>query len=96
MIKSASRSKNVGIKLDKLLFYTHAEAKDNHHYHIFGHLSQPNIRQYKNRICIDTSAIYGDALSCAIIKKDNLSFDSVAFLGEQKPASQIYNILFDF
>ena len=96
MIKSASRSKNVGIKLDKLLAYTKIEAKDNEHYHIFGHLSQPNIRQYKNRICIDTSAIYGDALSCAIIKKDKLSFDSVSFLGEQKLASQIYNLLFDF
>ncbi len=96
MIKSASRSKNVGVKLDKLLFYTHTEAKDNRHYHIFGHLSQPNIRQYKNKICIDTSAIYGDALSCAIIKGDTLSFDSVAFLGEQKPALQTYNLLFDF
>lgn len=96
MMKSASRSRNIGVKLDKLLDYTKREAKDNSHYHIFGHLSQPNIRQYKNRICIDTSAIYGDTLSCAIIKKDKLSFDSVAFLGEQKPASQIYNLLFDF
>lgn len=96
MIKSASRSQNIGLKLDKLLSYTHIEAKENQHYHIFGHLSQPNIRQYKNRICIDTSAIYGNALSCAVIKGDNLSFDSVKFLGEQKPATQIYNLLFDF
>lgn len=96
MIKSASRSKNRGVKLDELLSYTHTEARNNSHYHIFGHLSQPNIRQYKNRICIDTSAIYGDALTCAIIKEDKLSFDSVGFLGEQKSASQIYNLLFDF
>ena len=96
MIKSASRSKNRGVKLDELLSYTHTEAKNNSHYHIFGHLSQPNIRQYKNRICIDTSAIYGDALTCAIIKEDKLSFDSVVFLGEQESASQIYNLLFDF
>lgn len=96
MIKSTSRSKNRGISLDKLLSYTHREAEENQHYHIFGHLSQPNIRHYKNRICIDTSAIYGNMLSCAIIKKDNLSFDSIDFLGEQKPATQTYNLLFDF
>jgi len=96
MIKSASRSKNVGIKLDILLAYTHTEAEDNRNYHIFGHLSQPNIRKYKNRICIDTSAIYGDSLSCAIIKGNSLSFDSVKFLGKQEVASQIYNLLFDF
>jgi hypothetical protein len=96
MIKSASRSQNIGIKLDKLLAYTHQEAEDNTHYHIFGHLSQPNIRHYKNRVCIDTSAIYGDALSGAIIKKDKLTFDKVNFLGEQSQATQTYNLLFNF
>ncbi len=96
MIKSASRSKNIGIKLDSLLDYTHKEAEDNTHYHIFGHLSQPNIRQYKNRVCIDTSVIYGDALSGAIIKRDKLTFDKVNFLGEQNQATQTYNLLFDF
>ncbi len=96
MIKSASRSQNRGIKLDTLLSYLIEEAKDNRHYHIFGHLSQPNIRVFKNKICIDTSAIYGDSLSCAIIKKDKLLFDSVKFQNRQKSATQEYNILFDF
>ncbi len=96
MIKCVSRSKNPNISLDELLPYTHQEAKDNQHYHIFGHLSQPNIRQYKNRICIDTSAIYGDTLSCAIIKEDNISFDSTPFEFKQKKGEQTYNLLFDF
>ncbi len=96
MVKCASRSKNPTMPLDKLLPYTHEEAKDNQHYHIFGHLSQPNIRQYKNKICIDTSAIYGDSLSCAIINKDSLTFDSTPFEFKQKQAHQSYNLLFDF
>jgi len=96
MIKSKSRSKNKGIKLDTLLPYLIQEAKDNEHYHIFGHLSQPNIRKYKNKICIDTSAIYGNSLSCAIIKKNEISYDSVKFQKKQPPSTQIYNTLFDF
>jgi UDP-2,3-diacylglucosamine pyrophosphatase LpxH len=96
MVKSTSRSKNPNIKLDDLIPFVHQEARDNTHYHIFGHLSQPNIRRYKNRICIDTSAIYGDALSCAIIKEDTLRFDAVLFQNRQKSASQVYNLLFDF
>jgi len=96
MIKCISRSKNRGVKLDDLIPYTHQEAKDNRHYHIFGHLSQPNIRKYKNKICIDTSAIYGNSLSCAIIKEDKLSFNSVPFLNKQKAVTQHYNLLFDF
>ena len=96
MIKCSSRSKNKDLKLDDLLSYIHKEAEDNQNYHIFGHLSQPNIRKYKNRICIDTSAIYGDTLSCAIIKEDQLTFDSTPFQKKQKSATQEYNILFDF
>jgi predicted phosphodiesterase len=96
MIKCASRSKNPTMPLDELLPYTHEEAKENQHYHIFGHLSQPNIRQYKNKICIDTSAIYGATLSCAIIKKNQLSFDAVPFEHKQKKGKQSYNLLFDF
>jgi len=69
MIKCISRSKNPKMPLDELIAYTHEEAQDNEHYHIFGHLSQPSIRQYKNKICIDTSAIYGNRLTCAIINK---------------------------
>ena len=96
MIKCISRSKNPKMPLDELLPYTHEEAKNNQHYHIFGHLSQPNIRQHKNKICIDTSAIYGNTLSCVIIKKKTLTFDSVAFENRQKAAEQTYNKLFDF
>jgi len=96
MIKCASRSKNKGIKLDELLSYVYEEAEENQNYHIFGHLSQPNIRKYKNRVCIDTSVIYGDTLSCAIIKEDQLTFDSTPFQKKQKSATQEYNILFDF
>jgi hypothetical protein len=96
MIKCVSRSKNPNIRLDDLIDYTHKEAQENHHYHIFGHLSQPNIRQYKNKICIDTSAIYGGTLSCAIVNRDRLSFDSVRFLNEQTASSQTENLLFDF
>ncbi len=96
MVKCRSRSKNPNMPLDKLLPYLKEEAKDNQHYHIFGHLSQPNIRQFKNKICIDTSAIYGDSLSCAIVQQDKLSFDSVPFEKLQKKANQRYNILFDF
>jgi len=96
MIKCVSRSKNPKMPLDELIDYTHTEAQDNHHYHIFGHLSQPNIRQYKNKICIDTSAIYGDTLSCLIIKKNTLSFDSVPFEYKQEKGTQTYNKLFNF
>jgi predicted MPP superfamily phosphohydrolase len=96
MIKSKSRSQNPNISLDNLIPYIHKEAKNNRHYHIFGHLSQPNIRIFKNKICIDTSAIYGNYLSCAIIEKDRLRFDSIPFLNKQKPATQKYNLLFDF
>ena len=96
MIKCTSRSKNPTMPLDELIPYTHEEAKENQHYHIFGHLSQPNIRQYKNRICIDTSAIYGDSLSCVIIKEDSLSFYSTPFEFKQKKGEQTYNLLFDF
>ena len=96
MIKCISRSKNPQMKLDELLPYSHQEAQANQHYHIFGHLSQPNIREYKNKICIDTSAIYGDSLSCAIIKDNSLTFDSIPFENKQKAAKQTYNLLFDF
>jgi hypothetical protein len=96
MIKCISRSKNPSMKLDDLIPYTHTEAQENQHYHIFGHLSQPNIRQYKNKICIDTSAIYGGSLSCAIIKNDRLTFDSVPFEKKQKAGTQYDILLFDF
>jgi predicted phosphodiesterase len=96
MIKCVSRSKNSEMPLDDLIPYTHLEAKDNEHYHIFGHLSQPSIRQYKNKVCIDTSAIYGNTLSCAIIKNNQLSFDSVVFEHKQEQGTQTYNILFSF
>jgi hypothetical protein len=96
MLKAVSRSKNFGVRLDVLMPFIYQEAEDTRHYHLFGHLSQPNIRKYKNRICIDTSAIYGESLTCAIIKKDKLLFDSVVFQNRQKPSSQVYNILFDF
>jgi len=96
MMKCVSRSKNPKMPLDELLPYTHEEAKDNQHYHIFGHLSQPNIRQYKNKICIDTSAIYGNSLSCAIVKENQLSFDDVPFEQKQQKGKQTYNKLFDF
>jgi hypothetical protein len=96
MIKCISRSKNPKMNLDELIPYTHEEAQDNQHYHVFGHLSQPNVRHYKNRICIDTSAIYGGTLSCVIIKKDKLNFDSVPFEHRQKAGSQNDSKLFDF
>ena len=96
MIKCVSRSKNPKLKLDELIPYVHLEAQETKHYHIFGHLSQPNIRKYKNKICIDTSAIYGNSLSCAIIKDKNLEFDSTPFQNKQESASQTYNCLFDF
>jgi predicted phosphodiesterase len=96
MVKAVSRSKNFGVRLDVLMPFIYQEAEDNRHYHIFAHLSQPNIRKYKNRICIDTSAIYGGSLSCAIIRKDELMFDGVLFQNRQKPSVQVYNILFDF
>jgi len=96
MVKCESRSKNRGVSLDKLLAYLIEEAKDSNNIHIFGHLSQPNIRRYKNKICIDTACIYGNSLSCAILKKDKITFDSVPFLNLQKTANQNYNLLFDF
>ena len=96
MIKCVSRSKNPTMPLDELLPYTNEEAKDSQHYHIFGHLSQPSIRQYKNKICIDTSAIYGNTLSCAIIENKSLKFYSTPFENRQKEGQQTYNILFDF
>ncbi len=96
MVKSASRSQNRGVSLDKLLPYLIDEAKDNSHYHIFGHLSQPDIRRYKNKICIDTSAIYGNSLTSAIIERDKIRYSSVPFLNMQNPATQEYNILFNF
>ena len=96
MIKCISRSKNPKMALDELIPYTHTEAKDNQHYHIFGHLSQPNIRQYKNKICIDTSAIYGGRLSCAIIKENHLRFDSVPFEQKQQSGRQNDSKLFNF
>ena len=96
MIKCISRSKNPKMPLDELIPYTHTEAKDNQHYHIFGHLSQPDIRQYKNKICIDTSAIYGGRLSCAIIKENRLSFDSVPFEQKQQAGTQNDSKLFNF
>jgi UDP-2,3-diacylglucosamine pyrophosphatase LpxH len=96
MIKCVSRSSNPLVELDELIPYTHTEARENEHYHIFGHLSQPNIRQYKNKICIDTSAIYGKELSCAIVKKNSLSFDSIPFLHKQPIGEQTESLLFDF
>ena len=96
MVKCISRSKNPEMALDELIPYTHQEAKENQHYHIFGHLSQPNIRQYQNRICIDTSAIYGQTLSCAIIKENQLHFDSVPFENKQEAGKQNDSKLFNF
>jgi len=96
MVKCESRSQNRGVKLDTLLHYLIDEAEDNRKIHIFGHLSQPNIRRYKNKICIDTSCIYGNSLSYAILKGDTISFNSLPFLNLQKPAKQHYNLLFDF
>jgi predicted phosphodiesterase len=96
MVKCASRSQNRDVTLDNLLPYLIKEAKDNKNIHIFGHLSQPDIRIYKNKICIDTSCIYGNTLSCAIIEKDSIRFDSVEFMNLQRPAKQKINLLFDF
>lgn len=96
MLKCVSRSKNPQTPLDELIEYTHKEAQDNEHYHIFGHLSQPSIRQHKNKICIDTSAIYGNYLTCAIVKENTLRFDTVDFQNKQKASTQTYNTLFDF
>jgi len=96
MIKCASRSKNPELSLDALIPYVHQEAKENNHYHIFGHLSQPDIRRYKNRICIDTGAIYGNKLSAVLLERDQLRFDAVSFLGKQKAVTSHNNLLFDF
>ena len=96
MVKCISRSKHPTMPLDELIPYIHEEAKENRHYHIFGHLSQPNIRHYKNKICIDTSAIYGNALSCTTVNKNVLHFDSVPFENRQEQGIQTYNKLFDF
>ncbi len=96
MVKSKSRSKHKGVKLDDLISYIHQEAKDNQYYHIFGHLSQENIREYKNKICIDTSAIYGNVLSAIYLKKDEFKFYSVPFQSKQEKSKQEYNVLFDF
>jgi len=96
MIKCVSRSKKPRMKLDELIAYTHTEAKDNQHYHIFGHLSQPDIRHYKNRICIDTSAIYAGRLSCVVVNKDKIDFDSVPFENKQQASTQYDSKLFDF
>ncbi len=96
MVKCISRSKNPNMPLDELIPYTHTEAKDNQHYHLFGHLSQPNIRQYKNKICLDTSVIYGGELSCAIIKENRLRFDSVPFEEKQEAGTQNDSKLFNF
>lgn len=96
MIKCISRSKNPKMPLDELIPYIHKEAEENEHYHIFGHLSQPSIRHYKNKVCIDTSAIYGNRLSCAIVKENQLSFDDVPFEAKQRMGKQTYNTLFDF
>ncbi len=96
MVKCESRSKNRGVKLDRLLHYLIDEAKDGGELHIFGHLSQPNIRIYRNKICIDTASIYGNMLSCAILSRGEVNFDSVEFMNLQKPAKQKYNLLFDF
>ncbi len=96
MLKCASRSKNPGLSLDELIAYVHEEAEENQHYHIFGHLSQPNIRWYKNRICIDTSAIYGNRLSALILQENHFHFDDVPFMERQKAVTQHDNLLFDF
>jgi len=63
MILSESRSKNKDKTLDKLYSYLKEEAVNNHPLHIFGHLNQKNVRSFKNKICIDTSCIYGSKLS---------------------------------
>ena len=96
MVKCISRSKNPKMALDDLIPYTHQEAKENQHYHIFGHLSQPDIRQYQNKICIDTSAIYGRTLSCAVIKENRFHFDSVPFENKQEAGNQNDSKLFNF
>ncbi len=96
MIKCASRSQNPHYSLDELLPYLIEEAEDNGHYHLFGHLSQPNIRRYKNKICIDTSAIYGNRLSALILEGERFRFDAVPFLERQKAVTLRYNLLFDF
>jgi hypothetical protein len=94
MVKSKSRSKNRGVLLDELISYVHLEAQDNKHFHIFGHLSQPDIRRYKNRICIDTACIYDGQLSSVLIDGDTMVFESVAFMNLQKPSSIKYDLLF--
>jgi predicted phosphodiesterase len=69
-IKSESRSKNKDIHLDELMPYIIEEASDNDKLHIFGHLSQEDVRKYKNKICIDTGCVYGNKLTSVVVNKD--------------------------
>lgn len=94
MMKSKSRSKNLNVSLDNLLSYTKSEAQDNRHFHIYGHLGQPNIARYKNQICIDTSCIYGNYLSSLFIDGIDMTFDRVDFMNLQKSLSAKFDILF--
>lgn len=61
--KCLSRSKNRDKTNDEITPYLMIEANEAHPKHIFGHMGQTNVREFKNKICIDTGCVYGGELT---------------------------------
>ena len=60
--KCMSRSKNKGMSNDELTPYLKLEAVKNQPMHIFAHMGQTDVRNFKNKVCIDAGCVYGGKL----------------------------------
>jgi hypothetical protein len=93
-VKSTSRSKNPNKTNDELTSYLIKEANIDDPIHIFGHLGQSTIRTFKNKVCIDTSCIYGYKLIGYMVNNDKPIIKSVNNKRVNKDKKSFKNKLF--
>ena len=93
-MKCASRSKNLDKTSDELLPYLKEEAVKNQPIHIFGHMGQNSVKTFKNKVCIDTSCVYGHKLTGYTVNQSKPFIQSVNAIGTKNTVNYYNDDLF--
>lgn len=70
--------------IEEQLQFVQKEAVGNHPFHVFGHIASQDGFRLKNKVCIDTGAVYGNRLLGVSIHKGRLYFKSVKTISKEQ------------